>query len=77
MNRNSAKTFIAKFLNLDLAQLADESKILTDIVSESFILIELIIELQEEFKVRLHQEDLAEVKSLGQLLDVLETKHNS
>ncbi len=77
MNRDSIKAFMAKQLNIPVTKLADESANLTDLVHESFILIELVIALQEEFKVRLIQEDLQEVKSLGQLLDVLQKKKNN
>ncbi|MFL5783021.1 MAG: acyl carrier protein [Bacteriovoracaceae bacterium] len=74
MNRDSVKAFMAKELNIPVSKLADDSVNLTDLVHESFILIELVIALQEEFKVRLVQEDLQEVKSLGQLIDVLQKK---
>jgi acyl carrier protein len=77
MNRDQVKAFMAKQLNIPVARLSDESANLTDLVHESFILIELVIALQEEFKVRLIQEDLQEVKSLGQLLDVLQKKKNN
>jgi acyl carrier protein len=74
MNRDSVKAFMAKELNIPVSKLADDSVNLTDLVHESFILIELVIALQEEFKVRLVQEDLQEVKTLGQLIDVLQKK---
>ena len=74
MNRDSVKAFMAKQLNIPVTKLSDDSANLTDLVHESFILIELVIALQEEFKVRLVQEDLQEVKTLGQLLDVLQKK---
>ncbi len=77
MNRDSVKAFMAKQLNIPVTKLADESANLTDLVHESFILIELVIALQEEFKVRLVQEDLQEVKTLGHLLDVLQKKKNN
>lgn len=77
MNRDTVKAFMARQLNVPLAKLADESANLTDLVHESFILIELVIALQEEFKVRLVQDDLQEVKTLGQLLDVLKSKQNN
>jgi acyl carrier protein len=77
MNRETVRNFIAAFLKVPEAKLSDENTNLSDLVQESFILIELVIELQEKFKVRLHQEDLEEVKTLGHLLDVLEKKHNS
>lgn len=74
MNRESVKEMMAGYLKLPVTRFADESTVLTDLVQESFILIELVIELQETYKVRLHQEDLMEVKTLGQLLDVLQKK---
>lgn len=77
MNRDNVKAFMAKQLNIPIAKLSDESANLTDLVHESFILIELVIALQEEFKVRLVQDDLQEVKTLGQLLDVLKSKQNN
>ncbi len=77
MNRDTIKAFMAKQLNIPVTKLSDDSANLTDLVTESFILIELVIALQEEFKVRLIQEDLQEVKTLGQLLDVLQKKKNN
>jgi acyl carrier protein len=77
MDRNNIKAFMAKQLNIPVTKLADDSSNLTDLVHESFILIELVIALQEELKVRLVQEDLQEVKTLGQLLDVLQKKKNN
>lgn len=77
MNREIVKAFMAKQLNLPLTKLSDETSNLTDLVHESFILIELVIALQEEFQVRLVQDDLQEVKTLGQLLDVLQKKKNN
>ena len=77
MNRDSVKAFMAKQLNIPVTKLSDDSANLTDLVHESFILIELVIALQEEFKVRLVQEDLQEVKTLGHLLDVLQKKKNN
>ncbi len=77
MNRDNVKAFMARQLNIPVTKLSDEASNLTDLVHESFILIELVIALQEEFQVRLVQDDLQEVKTLGQLLDVLQKKKNN
>ena len=73
-NREAVKDMMATYLNLPREQFREESMNLTDLVQESFILIELVIELQEQFKIRLHQEDLTDVKTLGNLLDVVQQK---
>lgn len=73
-NRTQFKSSISTFLQLGPEKLQDEGILLTDLVQESFVLVEMVIDLQEQYGVRLHQEDLAAVRTLGQLLDVLVTK---
>jgi acyl carrier protein len=43
-------------------------------VQESFSLVEMIIELQEQFPIRLSQEDLRAVRTVGDLLQTLIAK---
>lgn len=52
----------------------EESDVLTDLFSDSFALIEAMIELQDALNITLIQDDIEEVKTVGQLLDVCETK---
>lgn len=75
--RNEFKNSIATFLQIPSDRLSDESTNLSDLVSESFVLIELVIQLQDEHKIRLNQEDLTNVKTLSDLLDVLVLKKNN
>jgi acyl carrier protein len=58
---------IAKFLKVPPTHLEDAAT-LTDLVHESFLLIQLVIELQEDFNARLVQEDLKEVKTVQDLI---------
>jgi acyl carrier protein len=52
--------------------LADEA-LLSDLVEESFALIEMIIEMQEEFGVRAFvQDDFKAVRTVGELIALLE-----
>ena len=62
---------IATFLNQPPAAISDDA-ILTSLVPESFLLVELVIELQEEFGVRLMQDDLKDVKTVNDLATVVE-----
>ena len=64
---------MAEFLRHPVAKLQDDA-ILTDLVTDSMILVNMAIELQEEFGIRLIQEDLKDVKTVGQLLAVFEQK---
>jgi acyl carrier protein len=48
--------------------------VLRDLVAESFVLIELVIDLQEEFGVRLAQQDLEGVSTAGHLIDLIASR---
>jgi acyl carrier protein len=47
---------------------------LTELVADSFVLIEVVVELQESLNITLVQEDLEAVVTVGQLLDVCQSK---
>ena len=73
MSPDAVKTEMAKFLKLPIARLGDGEK-LSDLVSESLILVELVIHLQEVFKIRLVQQDLQPVQTTGDLVRVILSK---
>ena len=57
---------IAAYLNLPPSQVTADA-VMRDLVAESFVLVELVMELQEQFGARLTGEDLAHVKTAGEL----------
>lgn len=71
--RDDVKSRMSAFLQRPIDQIVDDAA-LTSLVSDSFILIEMVMDLQEQFQLRLVQEDLTEVRTVGDLLGVLEKK---
>jgi acyl carrier protein len=67
------KAKMAGLLRLPISKLRDESA-LTELVAQSLALVEMVIELQEEFGVRLVQEDLKDVRTVGDLTRLFETR---
>jgi acyl carrier protein len=63
------KQALAACLGREPGELAD-AMVLTDLVAESFALIETVINLQEELHIRLVQEDLRQVRTVGDLVGV-------
>jgi acyl carrier protein len=61
---------LSRTLGQPLERITPEA-MLADIVYESFRLVEVAIELQEEFGVRLEQEDLVAVSSVGDLSELI------
>ena len=62
----AVKEQMAKLLRQPVQRLADDA-LLADLVAESLILVEMVIELQEHFGVRLVQDDVKDVKTVGEL----------
>ncbi len=71
--RETVRARMAEVLGNTPDRIRDDS-VLTDLVNSSFLLVEMVIELQEEFDVRFQQSDLAEVANVGQLLDLVESR---
>jgi acyl carrier protein len=74
-SKDHVRTKISEFLKVPLSRVQDEVP-LVELVAESFMLIEMVIELQEAFSLRLNREELEEIKDVGQLLDLLQEKHS-
>ena len=72
-NQEEVRLKMATFLRQPVEKLQDGT-ILTDLVTDSMILVNMVIDLQEDFAIRLMQEDLKDVKTVGQLLGVFEQK---
>lgn len=68
--REQVRNKIAEVLGTAPAKI-DDDDVLTDLVTSSFVLVETVIELQEEFGVRFQQADLAHVVTVGELLDLV------
>ncbi|WP_413290190.1 acyl carrier protein [Bdellovibrio sp. HCB337] len=73
LDNNKVKARISEILNVPLEKVTD-SVALQDLVIDSFILIDMVIDLQNTFHVRLNQEDLIPVKTVGDLITVLNSK---
>ncbi len=67
------KKRIAETLQLAPSKLGDE-QLLTDVVRESFAMVEMVIDLQEEFGVRLEQAELKKLKTVGDLTSLIVAK---
>jgi acyl carrier protein len=73
INSEAVKAKMAEILKQPAARLQDEVA-LADLVTDSFVLIDLVIELQDELDVLLVQDDLKNVSTVGDLLRVLSEK---
>lgn len=66
------KSRIAKFLKIAPERVKDDA-VLTDLVNDSFALVDMVVELQEEYGARLTQENLKDVKTVNDLFVQVQT----
>ena len=72
-NKERVRGKIAEILGHTSKNVLNDA-VLTDLVNSSFLLVEMVIELQEEFDVRFQQADMNEVATVGQLLDLVDSR---
>lgn len=70
ISEQDVKSKLAEFCKQPLSNLKDETPI-AGLVADSFMLVELLLELQETFGVTLSHEHLVGVETLGELISVL------
>lgn len=67
--REQIRGRIAEIIGQPLDRIQDQAQ-LANLVISSFLLVELIIDLQDEFEVRFGQAEMQDVKTVGQLIDL-------
>jgi acyl carrier protein len=72
-DREAVKSRLALLLRVPVERIEDTA-LLTDVVAESLLLVELVIELQEQLGVRLVQEDLQHVRTVADLTQLFEAR---
>ena len=71
--REAAIRKMAEVLGHTPDSITDDA-VLTTLVNSSFVLVEMVIELQEEFGVRFQQVDLNGITTVGQLIALIESR---
>ena len=66
------KTIIADYLDINPAKLTESSNLRDDFGIDSLNFVELIMELEEKFQIRISEEDVDNVETVGQLAAVVD-----
>jgi acyl carrier protein len=69
-NREIVRAKIAAILGSPVEKVADD-EVLKDLVLSSFLFVEMVIELQEEFSVHFVQQDMDALDTVADLLDLV------
>ena len=58
-------------LSVDASKITPEASFGDDLDADSLDLVELVMALEEEFGIEVPEEDLADVKTVGQAFDII------
>jgi len=70
---DSIKQIMSTYLKTSYGDMSNDA-VLTDMVAESFVLIEMLMSLQDELGVIINQEDIQHVATIGDLVKVFVEK---
>ena len=70
--QDKAKAFIATKLNVSEREITPEKNLFNDLGADSLDVVELLMILEREFNVKLSEDDTANVKTVGDLYNMIE-----
>lgn len=68
MDFEKIRRIIAEQLDMDPETITEESRLIEDLKADSLDVVELIMDLEQEFGVEIPEEELPEVKTVGDIL---------
>lgn len=71
------KSIIAEKLNVDAEEITLESSIIDDLGADSIDLIELIMNLEEEYGISIADEEAVKLKTVGDVVDFVNSQVES
>ena len=66
------KETIAKQLNKAIEEITDEKEIVKDLGADSLDVVEMLMNLEEEYGITVSEEDAVNIKTVGDIIAVIE-----
>jgi acyl carrier protein len=70
--QDKARAFIATKLNVNESEVTPEKRLINDLGADSLDVVELLMILEREFNVKISENDTANVKTVGDLFQLIE-----
>ena len=72
MNFEKVRKIVAQQLDLDPETITAESRLIEDLKADSLDIVELIMDLEQDFGVEIPDDDLPNIKTIGDIVSYLE-----
>ena len=70
---NKLKEIIASQFGIDMDELSEDTDIVADLGADSLDVVEMMVALEEEFGILIEDEKIAELKTIGDVVDCVES----
>lgn len=70
----NVKELIAKQLGKPVDQITEEKDVVADLGADSLDIVEMLMTMEEEFGVTIPEDDAVNIKTVGDIIKLLETK---
>ena len=70
---NKLKEIIANQFGIDTDELSEDTDIVADLGADSLDVVEMMMALEEEFGITIEDEKIAELKTVGDVVDCVES----
>lgn len=69
------KELIAKQLNKPVSEVTDEKEVVKDLGADSLDVMEMLMNLEEEFNITVPEDDAVNIKTVGDIVKLIESKN--
>lgn len=76
MALDKIKSLLANQLNIDESKIEESSKIIDDLGADSLDVVELLMVLEDEFGVSISDEQALEIKTVGDIVKIINESNN-
>lgn len=74
MVEEKVKSLIASQLNIPVEKVEDSSRLVEDLGADSLDIVEMLMTLEEEFGINIPDEETANMKTVSEIIKVIESK---
>lgn len=71
---DKVREIIARQLDVDIESIKAESKLIDDLKADSLDIVEMIMDLEQEFDVEIPDEELPKVQTVADIVNYLENR---
>lgn len=71
---NKLKEIIANQFGIDTDEISEDTDIVADLGADSLDVVEMMMALEEEYGITIEDEKIAELKTVGDVVDLVESQ---